>query len=616
MLKSLVSTLRSAYPFPIVIWDLAVWGFAAWLGWWVRDEIAPLDNSSMRLVWLLLLAATVYNLFAIVNRLYGARWRTGSFAEAAAVTVSWLLAAGFPFVLNGFFMRPRVPMSILVFQAALAAAGLLGGRALWRLANEYLSRPDPFGRKRLVVYGAGEAGESLMRSIRSDRNIDFVPVAVLDDDPSYARRTVGGIDVAGGRDQIASFAGRADTLLIASFELEAEEVASISTAGADAGLEVLVMPTPSEMLGMLGTIDDARPIQISDLLGRPEVEIDTDAVQRYVGGARVLVTGAGGSIGSELARQVAKLGPAKLYMLDRDETGLQQLQLSIFGHGLLNDPGLVLANIRDRDRVFEVFREIRPDVVFHAAALKHLPLLESHPREGLRTNVHGTRNLLDAAVEVNVKRFVNVSTDKAADPTSVLGTTKRVAETLTISTARHSPGTFVNVRFGNVLGSRGSVLPTFERQLDEGGPLTVTHPDVTRYFMSIPEAVRLILQAGAIGQDGETMVLDMGTPVKIVDLAERLIAHRGSPAKIEFTGLRPNEKLHEDLLSGAEQPLPGPHPRITHIPAAAHEPTDALIDSLDRATSHELPEQLLRAVKNLSRPSTVVDLHKRQNGGS
>lgn len=608
-MQALITRLRATHPIPLVLWDIVAFTLAVIVAWATRTEIGPITVPTGALTLVVGVAAGVFFATGFTLGLYRNRWMMASFAEVSWLTVAWICSVVASTVVN-LFLPERVSMSLLALMSIASLLLLFAGRACWRLINNLLSRPDPLGRKRLAVYGAGDAGHALIRSVRNDRGGAYVPVAVFDDDASLRNRVVEGIRVAGGVDAIRDMGNAADVLIIARSDLEPDQIAEISAAARDARLEVLVMPAPGEMLGLLGTARDARPIAIADLLGRPEVDIDDQAVVDYIGGARVLITGAGGSIGSELSRQIAALGPAKLYMLDRDETGLQQVQIEIFGHGLLNDPGLILANIRDRDRVFEIFEKIRPEVVMHAAALKHLPLLESHPREGLLTNVDGSQNVIDAAVEYNVRHFINVSTDKAAEPTSVLGSTKRLAEALTIDAAGRTEGTFVSVRFGNVLGSRGSVLPTFERQLAAGGPLTVTHPDVTRYFMSIPEAARLILQAGAIGRDGETMVLDMGEPVKIVELAKRLIEHRGSAAEITFTGLRPNEKLHEDLLAGTEEARPGPHPRITHIAPSMHAPSADVLAAL-HGPAPDLAADLLRVAESVSRSADVTPLHRR-----
>ncbi len=311
---------------------------------------------------------------------------------------------------------------------------------------------------------------------------------------------------------------------------------------------LLVLPSVNEMFGGV-KVGDIRPVSETDLLGRRPAEIDTAAVAGYVTGRRVLVTGAGGSIGSELCRQLARFEPAALLKLDRDESGLHAVQLSIHGRALLDSDDLLLADIRDRDRLIELFEHHKPDVVFHAAALKHLPLLEANPQEGWKTNVVGTQNVLDAAEQVGVTHFVNISTDKAANPTSVLGYTKRLTERLTAHKGLTATGTYVSVRFGNVLGSRGSVLPAFREQAARGGPITVTHPDITRYFMLVEEAAQLVINAGAIGRDGEVLVLDMGDPVKIADVAKRFAEQHHPALEIVYTGLRAGEKLHEDLVA-------------------------------------------------------------------
>ncbi len=278
------------------------------------------------------------------------------------------------------------------------------------------------------------------------------------------------------------------------------------------------------------------------------------------------MTGAGGSIGSELCRQLRTYGPSALVMLDRDESGLHATQLLMDGRALLDSPSLVLADIRDRNRLFQVFSQHRPDVVFHAAALKHLPLLELNPAEGWKTNVVGTHNVIEAAEATGVSRLVNISTDKAADPCSVLGYTKRLGERMTADAARRTGLNFASVRFGNVLGSRGSMLGTFQRQVAEGGPLTVTHPDVTRYFMTVTEAVALTIQAGALADPGEVLVLDMGEPVRIADVARRLADQAERPVTITYTGLRTGEKLHEVLLGADEIDDRPKHPLISHVP--------------------------------------------------
>ncbi|WP_232466246.1 UDP-N-acetylglucosamine 4,6-dehydratase family protein [Diaminobutyricimonas sp. LJ205] len=332
----------------------------------------------------------------------------------------------------------------------------------------------------------------------------------------------------------------------------------------EAHLQVKVLPLLEDVLEGKSRLRDLRDVSIEDLIGRHPVNTQVEEIAGYLEGKRVLVTGAGGSIGSELSRQISKYGPAELILLDRDETGLQSTQLTISGHGLLDTRDVVLADIRDIESLKEIFTERRPEVVFHAAALKHLPMLEQYPDEAWKTNVLGTLNVLQAARAVGVTTFVNISTDKAANPTSVLGHSKRVGEKLTAWAAEKTGLNYVSVRFGNVIGSRGSMLPTFTALIEAGGPLTVTHPDVTRFFMTIPEACQLVVQAGAIGRPGEVLILDMGEPVRILDVAERMIAMSGKDVSITFTGLREGEKLHEDLVGDHESTARPFHPKISH----------------------------------------------------
>ncbi len=446
----------------------------------------------------------------------------------------------------------------------------------------------------------------MITMLRSDPAAPFFPVALLDDDPARQRLSLSGIRVRGTIDDLGTVAEHlgATHALLAVPSADRALIQRVDRLANEAGVRLLVLPSVHELIdGGLG-VRDMRPVSEGDLLGRQPADIDGDAVASYVTGKRVLVTGAGGSIGSELCRQLMRFDPAELILLERDESALHAVMLSIHGRALLDDPNLVLADIRDRDRILDVFVQHRPDVVFHAAALKHLPLLESAPAEGWKTNVLGTKNLLDAANAVGVERFVNVSTDKAANPTSVLGYTKRLTERLTADMGAHASGTYVSVRFGNVLGSRGSVLPAFRVQAEKGESLTVTHPDITRYFMLVEEAALLTINAGAIGRDGEVLVLDMGEPIKIADVARRFAQLHNPPLDIVFTGLRPGEKLHEDLVAldeAGERPF---HPLITHVSAP---PIDMLdLGSLDGLRGDDLRRALAAVAEVPATTSTLA----------
>jgi len=433
-----------------------------------------------------------------------------------------------------------------------------------------------------LVFGAGEAGAQVITAMLRDSDSPYYPVGLLDDDPRKRNLRIRGVAVLGGRHNLAQVAHRvnADALLIAIPTADSDLVAELSDMATEANLGVKVLPPVRDLFGSDAGVADIRDVDVKDFLGRHQIVTDVDAIAGYLTGKRVLVTGAGGSIGSELCRQISRFGPAELVMLDSSEAALHAVQLSIDGRAMLDTDAVVLADIRDTDRLKRIFEQRRPEVVFHAAALKHLPLLERAPGEAVKTNVWGTLAVMEAAVAAGVERLVNISTDKAADPISVLGYTKRIAERLTahfatqpVGLARHR--TFLSVRFGNVLGSSGSVLTTFTAQVQAGGPLTVTDPEVTRYFMTVEEAVELVIQAGAIGRPGEVLVLEMGTPVRIAEVAARLATQSERPIRVVYTGLRPGEKLHE-VLRGHEEPDVRPlHPMISHVPVPALNPREA-----------------------------------------
>jgi FlaA1/EpsC-like NDP-sugar epimerase len=511
--------------------------------------------------------------------IYRYRWRISSFEEVTALGFTWLTVAT-GITIGNFLFRQTVsdlPSSAVINGSLGALSLMIAARVAWRRLCDIQRRPQAERCRRTIVVGAGEGGGQVIRAMLSDPNSLYYPVALIDDDPALENRQMDGVHVEGARNDIAEVAARhgAEVLLIAIPSATSKLIQELSALAVSANLEVRVLPATNELVGGM-SVTDVRPPTVNDLLGRDPVEIDLESVVDYLRDRRVLITGAGGSIGSELSRQVQRFGPSKLFLLDRDESALHSLQLSMEGRALLDNDGLIVADIRDRDRMFEVFDNTRPDVVFHTAALKHLTLLENHPSEGVKTNTIGTSNLLDAALNFDVKRFVNISTDKAADPTSVLGATKLAAERLTAQAAKEVGEPYLSVRFGNVLGSRGSVLPIFLDQLENGNKLTVTDPDVTRYFMTIPEAVRLVVQAGAIGDPGEVLVLDMGEPVKILDLAKQLIDLVRPGTEIEFTGLRPGEKMHEVLIAKDEVGATRAHPRINHTAGEVTDPADAL----------------------------------------
>ncbi len=561
--------------------DSVLWLVAIPAGVLLRYDFDLARMWKREIALAMLAAVALQGVFGLLYGLYRRRWRYGSFDEVRIVALT-ALSVGLVMTILWWGASDStdraIPRSVPLLATAISLLGQIAVRSMWRLYVEHRDRPEGDHLQRLVVVGAGDAAEQVLRTLRMSSDAPFVPVAMVDDDPAKRNLRMLRVRVDGTVDEVAAVADRhhATAVLIAAPSAESPFIRRVTALADAAGLDVFVLPTVDKMLGGVH-VGDIRPVNEDDLLGRHPADIDPIAVAEYITGRRVLVTGAGGSIGSELCRQLVRFEPAALLMLDRDESGLHSTQLSIEGRAMLDNPNLVLADIRDPARIDEVFETYRPDVVFHAAALKHLPLLEMHPSEGWKTNVGGTEILLGAARRHGVRRFVNVSTDKAADPTSVLGWTKRITERLTAYASQQGPTECVSVRFGNVLGSNGSVLRSFESQAANGGPITVTDPDITRYFMTIAEASKLTIYAGAIGAPGEVLILDMGDPVRIVDVARRFADLHDPPIEIVFTGLRPNEKLHEDLIASNEHGERRVHPLITHVAVDPLAPSPVML---------------------------------------
>jgi FlaA1/EpsC-like NDP-sugar epimerase len=456
---------------------------------------------------------------------------------------------------------------------------------------------------RALVVGAGEAGLALARDLRRVCSFGLSPIGFLDDDPAKTGQLVDELPVLGGLDQLERIAAETctDAVVIAIPTLSRERVHELGMRAAAQGLTVMHLPPFLAALQRQIAGTDLRSLHIGALIGRPQVHVVSAEALKFLAGKRVLVTGAGGSIGAELCRQVRACAPEALVMLDHDESNLHTVQLDVWGEASLEVDTVEVADIRDEERIHQVFREHRPDVVFHAAALKHLNVLERHPCEGVKSNVRGTHNLLEAAVEYGAERFVLISTDKAADPTSVLGATKRLAELL-LDEHQHERTTMCSVRFGNVLGSRGSLLHVVREQLAAGLPVTITHPEVTRFFMTIEEAVGLVIEAAHMpAVSGSTYVLDMGDPVRIVDLVRAFAELLNMPdVQFRFTGLRPGEKLAEALFSGTESRTPTAHPRITmsrHPDRVAS--FRAHLRELYDAAAHNRPAEVVQQLRTL-----------------
>ena len=565
--EPVVAWLRARRTTTLLLFDALVLVVAYLLTALLRYENNPFLEVLPTVVAVAGVAVLVQWTIGMGLSLYRGRVGVATLEETVGLGLATLVGGSLVAVANASASPPYLARSIPIGATSLALVLMLIGRGWWRRLQQRAGLADSESARPALVFGAGEAGRQLVSSMRSETGSGLRPVGLLDDDPWKRRRRIDGVPVLGTRQDLASVAADtgAEVLVIAVPSGLPELVREISHSAFVAGLAVKVLPRVSELLSDRVGVHDVRDIDVRDLLGRQPIQTDIASIAGYLGGRRVLVTGAGGSIGAELCHQIQRWRPAELIMLDRDESALHGVQLALTGRALLDGPDVVLADIRDRRTLRDLMLARRPQVVFHAAALKHLPMLEQYPQEAWKTNVLGTANLLEASALAGVERFVNISTDKAADPVSVLGYSKYVAERLTAQAAARGKGTFLSVRFGNVLGSRGSVLTSLAAQVAAGGPVTVTHPEVTRFFMTIEEAVELVVQAAAIGRGGESLILDMGAPVRIDAVARQLVDQSGRPVEIVYTGLRDGEKLHERLLASHEVDRRPAHPLVSQV---------------------------------------------------
>lgn len=539
--------------------------------------------------------------------LYSILWNHASIVEtgrilAAGVSIAASLAFCGLFLLSWDILAPhRMPLSAVLLDALLTVGILATPRLGARMTVARGRRSAQ--RTPAIIVGAGAAGQIILRESLSSERASHRIVAFVDDDQSKLGQYLNGVRVEGRINELPRLVRTlgAEEVIIAMPSARGSLVRKIVEMSTDAGVKIRTVPSMSDIVAGRVKVSNIRPVEIHDLLGRAPVTTDINAVRSLVTGRVVVVTGAGGSIGSELCRQISELSPALLVLLDHSENQVFEIQQEI-GRSA---PGVplagVVADVRNATRIREVFGRLQPFAVFHAAAHKHVPLMEENVVEAITNNVMGTRNVVDAAVDANVQHLVLISTDKAVRPTSIMGASKRLAEVLVRLAAKKEGRHFVVVRFGNVLGSRGSVVPTFLSQIARGGPITVTHPEMRRYFMTIPEAVQLVLQAGALGAGGELFVLDMGEPVKIADLARDLIRlsglEEGADIEIKYTGMRPGEKLYEEVLFGSEDIQPTDHPKVIRVLAEAPDIAleRSILELIQLAQSVPADENQLRA---------------------
>jgi FlaA1/EpsC-like NDP-sugar epimerase len=549
----------------------------------------------------LLIKLPVYFYFGLYRRL----WIYASTSELRlitfAVTTASVLTSGVMLLLNFLnLVKPGMPRSALGIDWLISLVLIGGSRfALRILAEQSTSSRDAKARRTLII-GAGDAGALVVRELQKSSQLNLVPIGFLDDDLSKQNHQIYGVSVIGRVNKIAAIldSKQVDEVIIAIPSAPGNIIRLVNDACRQKGIPSRTMPGIYELIGGKVSVNRLREVDITDLLRREPVRVNDEKVGQTLAGKRVLVTGAGGSIGSELSRQIARRSPAELILLGHGENSIFGILLELQS----DYPSLklipVIADIRNAQRLDSVFKTHQPQIVFHAAAHKHVPLMEANPTEAISNNVLGTRNIVQAALDHNIERFVLISTDKAVRPSSIYGATKRLAEMIVLDAARQHQRAFTVVRFGNVLGSRGSIIPIFKNQIANGGPITITHPDMTRFFMTIPEAVYLVLQASSMQNGGEVFVLNMGQPVRILDLAEDLIKLSGlEPHKdieITFTGIRPGEKLVEELWDEGTPLMQTLHPDIFR---------------LDQDASFLLPN-LPQAVEQLSALTDRSDLNK------
>jgi FlaA1/EpsC-like NDP-sugar epimerase len=530
--------------------------------------------------WVLLGVLVAYAATLVVFKVPQAMWRFSGFGEMRRIALACAIAGAASMAVVMGLGLAKVPRAVLALHPFVALMGLALVRMAYRMFYEHLRAQIVRGGgevRRAIVLGAGEAARLLMAGIQEQ---GWVVLALLDDDPAKQRARIAGVPVLGPLEALRqkSVLGAATHVVVALPSATVAERRRALALAAETGLPVVTVPTADELRTGKSRIERLRDIEPEDLLGREPVELDEAPVEAVLRGRTVLVTGGGGSIGSELCRQVARFGPSQLVVLELSEFNLYRIDQELRE----TRPGLeivpLIGDVKDLEHLRSVMRQWQPAVVFHAAAYKHVPLMEEHNAwAALRNNTLGTYHAALAAAEVGVERFVLISTDKAVNPTNVMGATKRAAELVVSQLAGEHPGTrFMAVRFGNVLGSSGSVIPRFKEQIAKGGPVTVTHPDMVRYFMTIPEASRLVLQAAAIGESGQVLVLDMGEPVKILDLARELIrlsGHTLEEIPIEFSGVRAGEKMYEELLADSDETVATLVPRLRRARLVGSVPT-------------------------------------------
>ena len=557
--------------------DIILISFSMYASFWIRFDGNIPANFISNLKYFILLALVIKLGFLLSYRLYNISWRFFCLRDLIKLS-GVIILSSLALVLLLFFLKTYKPFILfprsIILLDLIFTMGFLGTiRISKRAIQEYKIRIQGLnkGNTKILIIGAGSAGEQIGREMLNKSNSKYNPVGYIDDDPAKKGINIHGIKVLGARKDIPNLlqTQRIEEVLVALPSASSKEIKDIVKIVRDSDYvkKIKVLPGLANLMDGKVTISDIQEIEIEDLLGREPVHINFDTIRDFLSGKRVLITGAAGSIGTELSKKVYQFNPASLGLLEIDETELYYLLNNLEPKSSKIEP--FLANINDAAKMRAIFEKFQPEIIIHAAAYKHVPMLEDFPEEAVKTNIMGTKILAELSIEFNVEKFVYISTDKAINPTSIMGSTKRIGEELLRILNGKNGTRFICVRFGNVLGSRGSVIQLFKEQIKRGGPVTVTHSEMKRYFMAIPEAVLLVLEASAIGAGGEAYVLDMSHPVKILDLARDMIKLSGHEPDVDipivFSGIRPGEKLFEELLSAEEGSEPTEHPKIFRV---------------------------------------------------
>ncbi|WP_142329503.1 polysaccharide biosynthesis protein [Bacillus thuringiensis] len=571
--------------------------------WFIHPNV--LNKIPMTVVISSITLLCSHHVFAAIYKLYNKAWEYASIGELKqifkAITLSILVTAIVQQIINH-----DIYVRILAIAWMLHLLLIGGSRFVWRMFRDtYITKATD--KKRTLIIGAGSAGTMVVRQLQHNKEADLYPIAFVDDDRNKQKLEIYNVPVVGTTNHIQEIVEDNDIehIIIAIPSLNRGQINEIFEKCRKTKAKTQIVPMLEDLLDGKLSVNEFRDVQVEDLLGREPIKLDDAGIGEKITGKTILVTGAGGSIGSEICRQVMKYKPAKIVLLGHGENSIYNIEMEMrVTYKDTVEITTEIADIQDRHKIFEIMKKHQPYIVYHAAAHKHVPLMERNPEEAVKNNIFGTKNVAEAADTFKVNTFVMVSTDKAVNPTNVMGATKRFAEMIVQHMASVSTGTrFVAVRFGNVLGSRGSVIPLFKKQIQKGGPVTVTHPDMIRYFMTIPEASRLVIQAGTLARGGELFVLDMGAPVKIVDLAKNLITLSGFSIEeigIEFTGLRPGEKMYEELLNEGEIHPEQIFPKI-HIGKAVLIDQGILrqfMNDFEGISTEEIRERLLDIANN------------------